>query len=703
MARDLKARKPILFIGVIVGMAIITTLFLICTAGLDKSAAHTHYTAQECYGKGNYVYSTVTFSGSGMKQETVVPIKKIEELAYDKKLALGYENKYSLLTSGSVFSTKKFTGIKLYDLLLYLGMDKNQEKDTNVTVVSSDGYTVSLTIGELRESNYGRYESISTSSAVEDNLPVLLSFGSDGVPLVGPTGNEAIDKKISVKEGFDKNADNVGGPIRLTIGQKASNEYNAPLNAKWVREIIVGQKTAATLHDGNAGKIQALQVTLHKETSEGVNNQCKRYTLHEVEGFAQSDTKNMARNYYGEKNFFEGADLWRFLRYKAGVTAQEGSVKFTFLSGGTETLSLEYLRNLRGNYDSYITQKSGLRITSVKPALGYSINGQATLDCKLYALLPADGKEKDAATIKEIKSIDVYVGHNWTDQPNPNKNTELSIAGKGIKESTSVTVGYLEDQTDLVTTSGDFMGVRLLGLLQELGLAVDASKITLSNGKEQVVLTLEELKKNKNETILATRRSGVAMNRKQGPVALRGSQNLDNVTSVIVDIEPGQWIHTGNTYQDYLDTTITISGSQAKATRTYTLKQVEELGGPYTVKEHFAAGGGGNAYQGAILRKLIADNLKSGIKIPKRISVIGKDGYAVDLSVADVFSGVESNYQPGETRDIILAYSIDGTPLVPFKTSKGYTGNNAFGPLRLIVENQTAKWVKNVAEIRLGN
>ena len=103
-----------------------------------------------------------------------------------------------------------------------------------------------------------------------------------------------------------------------------------------------------------------------------------------------------------------------------------------------------------------------------------------------------------------------------------------------------------------------------------------------------------------------------------------------------------------------------------------------------------------------ILKKLVNDNLKDGIKRPSRITVAGKDGYSISISVGDVYNGIESKYQPGERRDIILAYSIDGMPMVPSEKSDGYSGGNAFGPVRLVVENQTSKWVKNVNRIIIG-
>ena len=37
-----------------------------------------------------------------------------------------------------------------------------------------------------------------------------------------------------------------------------------------------------------------------------------------------------------------------------------------------------------------------------------------------------------------------------------------------------------------------------------------------------------------------------------------------------------------------------------------------------------------------------------------------------------------------------------------YEKSYGYSGGNAFGPVRLVVENQTSKWVKSVNKIILG-
>jgi len=693
-----KRNRYIIIAAVMVAAAVL--LFFVFSSGLDKSAAHINYSADENYGKGNYVYDTVTFTGNGMGKETVLSVKKLEQLAYDKNKDLGYQNRYSMLTSGSEFSEHEFTGVKLYDLLISLGMSRKLDGNTSVTVSSADGYMVSFTLDELKSESYCCFTSMSDDQPSEKGIPVLLSFGSDGVPLVGPTGSEETGKTMSSSEGFDEKADNTGGPVRLIVGQQEASEYNAPRDAKWVTKVIVGENKDYSLHTGDDSSTEALKVTLHDS---GNKTQNHTYTLGDIEKFAGKEETCLDRNYYGSRYFFEGADLWEFLRKKADITLRDGSVKFTFAGGGTETVSLDYLRDVSGGYADYTTEKGGLEITCVKPALGYSINGAPTEDDSLYALLPADGKEKKTSTVKKIEAIDIYSGAGSSEEENPCSDTKIVINGDGMDGSTSVSVGYLEDQVDLTASSGKYEGVSLISLLKDLGLSVDASKVTVSSGKNKVTLSLSDLEDAKDDTILATRISGKAIGKSEGPVALRGASELDSVQSVTVSARKGKWTHSYKGYRRYLDTKIKVYGSQAAKSRTYTLKELEKLGASYTVKDSFAAGGGKDAFQGAILRKVIEDNLKKGLERPEKITVTGKDGYNVSLSVEDVYDGVESKYQPDEKRDIILAYSINGKPLVPSKKSEGYTGDNAFGPVRLVVENQTAKWVKDVVSIKLGD
>jgi len=694
-------RKKLIIIIALMAAVLAGVGFWAFSSGPDKGAAHTNYSAEENYGKGNYVFSTVTFTGSGMDRETVLSVKEIEELAYDNDKDLGHEEKYSLLTSGSVFSESTFTGVKLYETLLYLGMDKNLSDDTRITVVSSDGYTMVMTLEEIKSSKYCRFGSASNPKVEEESLPVLLSFGSGGLPLVGPTGSEDTGKEMTEKDGFEEEAQNTGGPVKLTIGQKTCDDFNAPKNAKWVKEVIVGDPYDHTFHAGESGKEKALNVSVFDADSGNKKISSKEYTFDEIEKFASQKSENTEKNYYGEKDFYEGAGIWEFLREETEVAAREGTAKFNFSDGKSERVSLSYLRDLNGDHENYITEKEGLHITCVKPAFGYSKNGSPTELGELFAFLPKDGKEKKKSTVKKCLSVEVYVGDDFFGSENPYADKGIVIKGSGMEEDVQISIEEIEKQIDLAESSGDYKGVSLIGLLEEKGLAVDAQKAVIESSSGRMKISISTLKKEGN-TILATRKNGKALDKEEGPLALRGRDELNNVKKITVYAKDGKWSHSYKGYKKYLGKKLKITGSEAEAERTYTLKELESLGDAYTVKDSFGAGGGTNAFCGVILKKLVNDNLKDGIKRPSRITVAGKDGYSISISVGDVYNGIESKYQPGERRDIILAYSIDGMPMVPSEKSDGYSGGNAFGPVRLVVENQTSKWVKNVNRIIIG-
>ena len=46
--------------------ALMLCAFMVNIIGPDSNAAHSYHSARSVYGSGNYVYDTVTFTGSGM-------------------------------------------------------------------------------------------------------------------------------------------------------------------------------------------------------------------------------------------------------------------------------------------------------------------------------------------------------------------------------------------------------------------------------------------------------------------------------------------------------------------------------------------------------------------------------------------------------------------------------------------------------------
>lgn len=369
--------------------------------------------------ENKYLTDTLTLAGTGFGEVRTLTVAALEGL-YAADDGLAYTNEYSTMTSGSVFAKHTFSGVLLYPLLLREGLDADLPDGTPVQLIAKDGYCIYMTLGDLRSDKYGRYAA-KGGVLEEGGLPALVAFASDGKALVGPTGSESVYKVFTAADGYDEVCDNIGGPLRLIVGQTSSLEFNAPYCAKWLAAIVVGD---------------------------------------------------------------------------------------------------------------------------------------------------ADG----------------YVYHRDGGQPMDDSQPEQS----------------------------------------------------------------------------------------------------------------GDWTHQGS----QADFRLVISGTEADGIHELSLARLES--DPRRLRQYFAASGGRFAFEGLPLRALIEDCLAPGLSAPSQIRIKAADGMVKTINVSTVYQGVDSFYQPGQQRDVVLAWAVDGSPLVADKNSPGYDGTNAFGPLRLVVENTISLWIKSVTEIVLG-
>ena len=720
----------------------ITRSFAADTTAPTPNAAHITYagstdTIQSNYGKGDYLYSTLTVAGDKLGCEKIFSVKDLEDLAYQTSLGLGYEGNYSFRNSGGTYSSQVMTGIKLYDFLVtQCGMSDSLPDDAEVKYIAKDGYSSMITVGNLKSTGYAYYKDGETEATVA-GLPVMLSFGSNGLPLVGPTGDESVTKNFTAGEGYDASALNSGGPLKITIGQTGSSNYNAMLNGKWITRIVIGDDTSYTRHTSTEQAAQALTVKVY-ENSASSSAATKNYSLGDLENFAKATTTNLAKNYYDDGNYYEGVDLWSLISGDTdlGLSSYDGDVVLNYDNGESETVDIAYLQNSGGSYSNYITAKNGSTITCVRPILAYAKNGSPTSSGEIYACMPKDGTYKSSSTVKKCTGISLYIGtptDTHSSAPYSDYlNQTILITGSGIKTPGNVSVGTIEKQISLMFSdsykqSGSqvtFGGINLYRFLQSKKLTVDAEKIIFKNASGSIEMSLSDLASESGTAMLAFSKNGsplvtdtgsagytaVAGN-SGGPLLFVGSgsdkvvgQYLENITSIEVTIADGQWNHyDGNPagYESYLNTTLRIHGAQAKGDVTVTLGALEKKT-DYIVRDSFASGGGSFGFEGIILKNLINDYLEDGVSRPSKVTVIGDGGFQKDLDIDDLYDGIESQYQTNEARDIILAYGINGVPLVSTSSSIGYDGTNAYGPLRLVVENTISSWVKSVSEIIIG-
>ncbi|MEI3503865.1 MAG: hypothetical protein V8Q42_09540 [Anaerovoracaceae bacterium] len=354
-----------------------------------------------------------------------------------------------------------------------------------------------------------------------------------------------------------KSAENVGGPVRLIAGQKSADEYNAPDNAKWVRKIIVGNDDHAGMHSGSEAERSVLKAVVKNRTGKVLDK--KEFSYKDIETFSETE-----ENYYGENNYYKGVDLWSFLAASLDFASREGRVKLTYYDGTSDEIDIAYFRNLKGDYCGYINEKDSLKITNVKPALGYSVNGSPS-DKGVYALLPQADGYLDSTVARPVSRIELDLTGDDELSENPYGGYKIKFTGSGLKKETSLTVNELEQYTDLRVTDGVRMGISLAGVLEDLGLSVDADKVTVT-GVQEKTYTLSQLEKSREKLILITRENGRTPE-KGGPVK---TDSVECITEIKVGVKKGQWTHDKAPFDKYSKTTLKVSGSGVRNQGIYT-------------------------------------------------------------------------------------------------------------------------------------
>lgn len=171
-------------------------------------------------------------------------------------------------------------------------------------------------------------------------------------------------------------------------------------------------------------------------------------------------------------------------------------------------------------------------------------------------------------------------------------------------------------------------------------------------------------------------------------------------TGIVVD-KNSSWNHDQGVYKEYLDMPVLrVTGSQVKEPMTFTLRQIEEMT-EYAQRDIYS-GDGIREFEGIGLWDIIskAVGLKENVDAPSIRIFSGQNYNQILRSNEQIMKGVLNSQ--GQVKNIILAYAVEGYPLVPNEGSTGYANNNAYGPLRLIIEENKSMWVKWVDCIVVG-
>lgn len=182
---------------------------------------------------------------------------------------------------------------------------------------------------------------------------------------------------------------------------------------------------------------------------------------------------------------------------------------------------------------------------------------------------------------------------------------------------------------------------------------------------------------------------------------------VKNVTAIEVsanDIDT--WGHAmSDVYSEFLDHkfTFTVKNDDSEWTQDFTVAQLESLPG-IRVRDKYSVLDLGECEGVDIwdFVELIAGDVQ-GIDEPVSVTVYATDGYKNDLLSVFYMDGLANGVEDenGDRKPLILAYAVNGCPLVDSESHEGYTGlaKNSDGPLRVVAETNQGASVKYACKL----
>ena len=175
----------------------------------------------------------------------------------------------------------------------------------------------------------------------------------------------------------------------------------------------------------------------------------------------------------------------------------------------------------------------------------------------------------------------------------------------------------------------------------------------------------------------------------------------DVVAVEVTANEIDTWGHRmSDIYSEFLDyeMTLTIKNDDSEWSHTFTVGQLEMLE-DLIVRDEYSVLDIGTC-EGIDIWKfiqLIAGDVP-GVDDPVSVTVYASDGYKNDLLSVFFREGLVNGVSgdTGDPKKLIIAYALNGYPLVDEESHEGYTGlaGNSAGPLRVVAETNQGASVK---------
>ncbi|MEG1583540.1 MAG: two-component regulator propeller domain-containing protein, partial [Anaerovorax sp.] len=317
-----------------------------------------------------------------------------------------------------------------------------------------------------------------------------------------------------------------------------------------------------------------------------------------------------------------------------------------------------------------------------------------------------------AISVEEIEKKQKYmVTDTYTISSSAIEGETLRYRGVELSKflnSAEVGMSSLAETITVKNTSGDSVQIPILELVNGVG----GKKIILAYGSNGDLTTSAGVGL---PLVPSTTSAGYQPTYKNsgGPLKLiiqstdgtfSSSKCIENVSEIEVTASKVTgWTHEYGVYASYKDLpALRVSGSDIKTPKTFTVGEIEGLTN-LMKQDTYKIGAADADIQGIKLWEFIRDEvgLKEGVTVPSALDFYSPDGYKVSMTgeISRVMSG-DVNGKP-----LLIAYGMNGLPLVAGNDSTdrkpGFdeTKGNAFGPLRLVVNDNSgwcAKWLSSI-------
>ena len=765
------------------------------------------------YSSSRYTDYVISFRGTGLGRELTFTDRELENLVvYDSdgrpaEGGMGYRDQYSLANT-SYWYVNEYEGLKLYDLLLYLGMEDAETmgpaaaRTTLVKFLAADGRPATETFSvdtlsypdafgfynkNAADMSDGTYQP-SNADLVKTGYPVLVSYGVNNYPYTIHKTDPSYLSGLA----------NSGGPMRVVFGKTQYFHANGSSQVQYLRDVVVGDDIYYSSHkytdDSACSALASAPLSVKAVSESGQILMENEFTAGDIEDMvlgedAGPEQKKLAhvKEIYetsdGEEpaaDCYEGIDLHYFLMNILSLPGTNGTVNF---SDGENSVSLsidELFRpgfntgSGRGDLHSILAfAKNGSPLVLNEESDGYietvPLNPYLDSDPAEYSVRNSGGPLKlivpsasadspEDITLNNVRSIEIQLipdSYAHIEKPyNALAGSEIRLYGEGLEEERVYTAEDIESMQTKVETldfpvpgsAGEeetvrYRGIPIYELFVDTGIKNNAGNVIVySSDGSSFEYSLSDMKKSikssdgsalcallsygkgiPGEDIM----SGYPLVRESsdegysekcgntgGPFCLvmprkdSGDENTElcikDVTAVEVTANNIEgWGHRmSDVYGEYLDyeITFTVKNDDSEWTHVFTVDQLEQLRevilrDDYTVLD-LGTCEGLDIWKFA---RLIAGDAP-GIDDPVSFTVYAEDGFKSDLLSVFYKTGLENGISgdTGDPKKIIIAYAINGCPLVHDEGHEGYTGlaGNTAGPMRIICETNQGASVK---------